>query len=124
MHRSVPRIAQRAILLSLFGSAMMLPVAGPAHAASACLYQSRSYSEGAFICVQKSLMQSCTADGGRMVWRIVADNDVSGRCTAPTAPVQSRNRAAHRTRIARQVIAPTQENSPKCFFFSGKRYCE
>lgn len=117
-------IAQHAFLLSLFGFAT-LSVASPAHAAdSACVYQSRSYSEGAFICVQKSLMQACTSDGARMVWRIVADKDIADRCVSPLPSGQFRKRMVHRTRIARQVAAPAQPNSAKCFFFNGKRYCE
>jgi Protein of unknown function (DUF1496) len=60
----------------LFGGTMALGIAGPAHAAdSVCIYQSRSYSEGAFVCVQKSLMQACTFDGNRPVWRIVPDKE-------------------------------------------------
>ena len=118
------RIARRAILLSLFGFAM-LSVAGPAHAAdSACVYQSRSYSAGAFICVQKSLMQACTSDGARPVWRIVADKDIADRCVSPLPPAQYRKRMVHRTRVARQIAAPAQPNSAKCFVFNGKRYCE
>ena len=42
----------------------------------------------------------------------------------PIYAVQPRKRAVHRTRIARQVVAPAQENSAKCFVFNGKRYCE
>ena len=119
------RMNRPLVLLLLSGCAMTLPVAGPAHATDpACLYQSRSYSEGAFICVQKSLMQSCTVDGGRMVWRIVADKDIGDRCTSPIAAAQPRRRAVHRTRIARQAAAPMQPNSAKCFVFNGKRYCE
>ncbi len=119
------RMNRRFAMLMLLGSAMALPFADPSHAAdSACLYQSRSYSEGAFICVQKSLMQTCTADGPRMVWRIVADRDIADRCVTPLSSAQPRKRMIHRTRIARQVAAPTQANSAKCFVFNGKRYCE
>ena len=118
------RINQR-LMLPLLLALASWSTASPARAAdSVCVYQSRSYSEGAFVCVQKSLMQSCTADGGRMIWRIVADKDIGDRCTMPIHAVQSRKRAVHRTRIARQVVAPTQENSAKCFVFNGKRYCE
>lgn len=118
------RIARRAILLSLFGFTM-LSVASPAHAAdSACVYQSRSYSEGAFICVQKSLMQACTSDGARLVWRIVPDKDIADRCVSPLPSAQYRKRMVHRTRVARQIAAPAQPNSAKCFVFNGKRYCE
>ena len=123
MKRPVIRIPRRLALLSLFGCAAL--AANPSHAAdSVCVYQSKSYSEGAFICVQKSLMQSCTADGGRLVWRIVADKDIGDRCVSPIPPAESRKRIVRRTRMARQAVPPTQENSAKCFVFNGKRYCE
>jgi uncharacterized protein DUF1496 len=116
---------QRLSLLLLSGWALTLPITSPLHAAeSVCVYQSRSYSEGAFICVQKSLMQSCSADGTRMLWKVVADKDIGDRCVTPIPPAESRRRFVHRTRIARQIVAPAQENSAKCFFFNGKRYCE
>lgn len=119
------RMNRRFAILLLLGSAMTLPIASPLHAAdSACLYQSRSYSEGAFICVQRSLMQACTSDGARLVWRIVADKDIADRCLSPLPSAQPRKRMVHRTRIARQVAAPAQQNTAKCFVFNGKRYCE
>ncbi len=49
-----------------------------------CLYQSKSYSDGAFICVQKSLMLNCTSDGTRPTWKIVAERDLAERCVGPT----------------------------------------
>lgn len=117
------RMNHRLVLLLLSAWTMTPSLASPAHAAGpACVYQSRSYSEGAFICVQKSLMQACTSDGARLVWRIVADRDIADRCVTPLPAV--RKRTVHRTRIARQVAAPTQPNSAKCFVFNGKRYCE
>jgi hypothetical protein len=88
------------------------------------LYQSRSYSEGAFICVQKSLMQACTSEGSRLVWRIVADKDIGGRCVTPIPTIKARKRIVRRTRVARQIVAPTEPVSAKCFVFNGKRYCE
>ncbi|MBI5320489.1 DUF1496 domain-containing protein [Bradyrhizobium sp.] len=119
------RINRRLALLLLSGWALTLSAAGPAHAADpVCLYQSRTYSEGAFICVQRSLMQSCTSDGSRLVWRIVADKDIGDRCVSPIPSAQPRKRMVHRTRIARQVVAPAQPDSAKCFVFNGKRYCE
>jgi hypothetical protein len=91
---------------------------------AACLYHSRSYSDGAFICVQKSLMLSCSSDGTRATWKIVADRDLSERCVAPnalaSAPAprrQVRRTHAIRTRVDAGVSA-------KCFTFNGKRYCE
>jgi hypothetical protein len=125
MNRPTIPAIQRLSLLFLFAAAMMRQTASPVHAAgSVCVYQSRSYSEGAFICVQKSLMQSCTADGTRMVWRVVTDKDIGERCVTPIPSAESRKRIVRRTRIARQIVAPTQPNSAKCFVFNGKRYCE
>jgi hypothetical protein len=123
MKLSAMRLPQRLALL--FGSTTALCIVSPLHAAdSVCLYQSRSYSEGAFICVQKSLMQACTSDGSRLVWRIVADKDIGDRCVTPIPTIEARKRIVRRTRVARQVVAPTEPVSAKCFVFNGKRYCE
>ena len=116
---------QRLVRLLPLAWTMTLFMASPVHAAnSVCLYQSRSYSEGAFICVQKSLMQTCASDGNRLVWRVVADTDIGNRCVTPIPSIEPRKRIVHRTRVARQVAAPMHENSAKCFFFNGTRYCE
>jgi len=125
MNRPAIRIIRRPSLLLLSGWAVSLLIATPVHAAdSVCVYQSRSYSEGAFICVQKSLMQSCTSDGSRLVWRIVADKDLGERCLAPLQSVESRKWTARRHRVARHPAAPAQQASAKCFMFNGNRYCE
>lgn len=117
------RIVQSVLLPT--AAALTLLTAAPLFAAdSVCVYQSKSYSEGAFICVQKSLMQSCTADGGRMVWRVVTDKDIGDRCVSPIPSADVRKRMVRRTRVARQVAVPAQSNSAKCFVFNGKRYCE
>jgi Protein of unknown function (DUF1496) len=109
----------------LFGCGMMLLTADAAHAAdAACLYQSRSYSEGAYICVQRSLMQTCTSDGGRMVWRVVTDIELGNRCTAPSVSAEPRRRVVRRARAVRHAVAPAEPVSAKCFVFNGKRYCE
>jgi Protein of unknown function (DUF1496) len=126
MKLSAMRLPQRLALL--FGWTTALCIVSPLHAAdSVCLYQSRSYSEGAFICVQKSLMQSCTSDGSRLVWRVVADKDLGERCLAPLQSVESRKWTARRYRVARHPAAapaPAQQASAKCFMFNGNRYCE
>ena len=94
---NLPPATQRLALLLPLGLTMASGIAGPGHAAdSACLYQSRSYSEGAYICVQRSLMQTCASDGSRMTWRIVADRDLSERCTAPLTYAEPRRRIVHR----------------------------
>ena len=93
---------------------------------SACLYHSRSYSEGAFICVQKSLMLGCSSDGTRATWKIVADRDLSERCLAPTALAYAPapRRQARRTHAIRARVDTAAGASAKCFIFNGKRYCE
>ena len=113
------------LLLLLFAWTTTLCIPSALHAAdSVCRYQSRSYSEGAFICIQKSLMQACTSDGNRLVWRIVADKNIGDRCVTPIPSIEPRKRIVRRTHIARQMVAPAQPESAKCFFFNGKRYCE
>ena len=124
MNRLTIHLNQCFVLL-LLSAWTTLCIPGPLHAAdSVCLYQSRSYSEGAFICVQKSLLQACTSDGNRLVWRIVADKDIGDRCVASIPSIEPRKRIVRRIHIARQVVAPTQYHSAKCFAFNGKRYCE
>jgi hypothetical protein len=91
-----------------------------------CLYQSKSYSDGAFICVQKSLMLNCTSDGTRPTWKIVAERDLAERCVGPTVLTYppARRRHARRMHAIRRSVEVAGEGSAKCFTFSGKRYCE
>jgi hypothetical protein len=93
---------------------------------SACLYDSRSYSDGAFICVQKSLMLTCSSDGARATWKIVTDRDINERCVSPIAlSVPSLfHKHAHRAHMIRHSINPVGQSSAKCFSFNGKQYCE
>ena len=101
-------------------------VADPAQATAACLYQSRDYSDGAYICVQKSLMLTCSFDGARASWKIVTDRDLSERCMGPTAlnaPAAIR-RHVRRRHVAHRKSEPAQQASTKCFSFNGKQYCE
>jgi Protein of unknown function (DUF1496) len=95
-------------------------------AGPACLYASKAYSDGAFICVQKSLMLSCASDGTRAVWKIVADRDLSERCVAPTTLVTAPGLRRHSYRVhgGRPRIEPAAGGFAKCFHFNGKRYCE
>jgi hypothetical protein len=91
-----------------------------------CLYQSKSYSEGAFVCVQKSLMLNCSTDGRHPSWKVVADRDLNERCVAPTALNHSAwpRRHARRTYAVRHRMDAAREISAKCFNFNGKQYCE
>jgi hypothetical protein len=114
---------RRQAMLLLFGAAMTLMISAAAQAAGpTCLYQSRSYSEGAYICVQRSLMQTCASDGA---WRVVMDRELSDRCVAPLTFTAPRKRIVHRARVVRQTVtAPVETASAKCFVFNGRRYCE
>jgi hypothetical protein len=50
----------------LLALAVALSPAGPAAAQDAsCFYAGKSYTSGAFVCVQKSLMLTCQVDGVR-----------------------------------------------------------
>jgi len=118
---------RRQALSLLFGCTTTLLASSLAQAADpACVYQSRSYSEGAYLCVQRALMQTCTSDGARMVWRVVTDSELSARCTAPLTFAEPRRRFVHRARPVRHAVAPAPAEtvSAKCFVFNGKRYCE
>jgi hypothetical protein len=91
-------------------------------AAATCVYASRSYSDGAFLCVQKSVALVCRSDGGRFAWTTVTDKDMADRCTTPepnVRPHHARVRTAFRAHHRDRLIG-----AAKCFDFNGKRYCE
>jgi len=115
----------RAALIVSFSLAAALIGATPARAADGvCVYQSRTYSEGAFICVQRAVMQTCSAEGSRMVWKVVADRDIGDRCVAPLASGAPHRRWVRHVRPVRHAAPEPGPASAKCFYFSGKRYCE
>jgi hypothetical protein len=97
-----------------------------------CLYDSRSYSDGAYVCVQKSLMLMCSSDGAKATWKPVADHDLNERCTAPVtldrSPEPHRSTEQHAHRHWRHALShrlrPFAESSARCFVFVGKQYCE
>jgi len=102
------------------------PVRAEPPATALCLYDSKSYSDGAFICAQKSLMLMCSSDGGHAMWKVVTDKDLGDRCTSPIAlgsPILPRRRARWAHHI-RHSVRPATEASAKCFSFNGKQYCE
>jgi Protein of unknown function (DUF1496) len=88
----------------------------------ACLYASKAYSEGAFVCAQKSMMLTCVADGGHVSWKVVADKEINDRCTAPVVQHYSPAPRPHRRRIAVNRFRPVVP--AKCFVFNGREYCE
>jgi hypothetical protein len=96
------------------------------NAGPTCLYESKSYSDGAYICVQKSLMLNCSSDGTKATWRIVADRDLNERCTVPMAlnhPLEPRTRV-HRRHAIRYKPLPVAESAARCFMFNSRQYCE
>jgi len=108
-------------LITLTGVAG-LPSLLHAQTAGACLYESKSYSEGASICLRPSLMLNCRLEGARMVWTIVTDQETIRFCSPPVPksygkPVRTRLHAA--VRVPRSAVAAT-----KCFQFNGRTYCE
>ncbi|WP_431205523.1 hypothetical protein ACQ86E_11755 [Bradyrhizobium betae] len=103
-----------------------LSAAAPGQAEPAtptCVYASRSYSDGAFLCVQKSIALICRSDGGRFSWTTVADKDLADRCTA-AAPHVRPHHVRVRTAAYRVHHRDPSISAAKCFDFGGKRYCE
>ena len=95
-----------------------------AGAGPVCLYESKTYSDGAYVCVQKSLMLVCASDGTRASWKPVPDKDINDRCTAPMTFHYPAQPHAHRRHAVAHRVRPLAEQSAKCFAFNGKQYCE
>lgn len=86
-----------------------------------CVYASKNYSEGAFLCVQKSIALTCRSDGVQPVWTTVTDKDLTDRC----ASAEPYSRPHRRLRTALRVHHRSFSiEGAKCFEFNGKRYCE
>ena len=110
-----------------------LGLAGPARAADPaplCIYEGNTFSEGAHICAQASLMMSCSMVGERAVWKVVTEREVSRLCVTPSradTSIRPRRHAARHAPSA-SVVAPPSDlpatGSAKCFTFNGKRFCE
>jgi hypothetical protein len=97
--------------------------------APVCIYQSESYSEGAFLCIRKGLMLGCTASAGKVNWTVSTDRELSNLCGSSDyrARLAPRQRYAQRRRPieAAAVTAPAPASpAAKCFVFNGKSYCE
>jgi len=108
------------------GAAVAAAPEQQAGAGPVCLYDSKSYSEGAYVCAQKSLMLTCSSDGTRAIWKPVGDRDINERCMAPTTlhyPPQPRPRR-HWRHVMLHRIHPVADSAAKCFMFIGKQYCE
>lgn len=121
--RSLSRFFSLAIWLAF----LVFPAAAQTQPASAplCIYDSKDYSDGAFICVQKSLMLNCSADGTKATWKIVDDKDINARCIAPLArTAEPASRPRYRRTAMRPPVFRAGDPNAKCFNFNGKRYCE
>lgn len=113
----------RGYLILLMFAGGLMPATAQQASASLCVYQGEEYSEGAVICVQKSLMLSCSLDGARTVWKVV-EKDLGNRCTAANQSAEPWKRFVRRNRPVHQPAAVAEPTAAKCFAFNGKRYCE
>ena len=77
-------------------------------AAHACTYSSKTYGDGAFVCVQKSLMLKCTVDQDKAAWVVVTDKELSDKCQRPAArgTIYQQRARWHRGNIAKQISPP------------------
>jgi hypothetical protein len=103
--------------------------AAPAPAAPValtCVYNSKTYSDGAHVCVNKNLMLTCAADSSKAVWNVATDNDARDKCARPVVHLTKAQRRAlwQRNNIRRQITRPTG-SPPFCFGFDDSPlYCE
>lgn len=87
--------------------------------APVCVYDGRSFSEGAHICVQKNLMMKCIMNDERPLWTVVLDKDLGSYCLTPL-----QRDAMHIVRRPHPRLAAPLSGSSACFTFNGKHYCE
>ena len=100
--------------------------AAPAPVVLTCVYNSKTYSDGAYVCVNKNLMLSCTADSNKAVWNVATDKDAHDKCARTAVHLTKAQRRAiwQRNNIRRQ-ITPATNPAPFCFGFDdGPLYCE
>ena len=97
-------------------------------ASPACVYENQSYSDGALICIYRSLMLSCSQDGAKASWKPVNNPKLAGVCEASSARPRPRVVEApprpHRRHGLRHPVRVQADRSAKCFVFNGKQYCE
>jgi hypothetical protein len=94
-----------------------------AESSSLCVYDNRSFSEGASICIQARLAMTCSLVADRVLWKV--DNEVSNLCVKPMQWISGerlQSRSARRS--LRKKYEPPLSKVDKCFDFGGKHYCE
>lgn len=112
-------------LLAIGVAGFAAPAAAQEQSSPVCLYASKSYSEGAYLCAQRELMLVCTVEAGRATWKPVADKTIGGRCIGDIVrPEIERPRPYRRRHVHHISVTAPPETSSKCFQFNGKRYCE
>ena len=52
-------------------------------AAPNCVYNSKTFSDGAHICIQRFLLMVCTIENKRPVWKLVPDKELTKYCLTP-----------------------------------------
>ena len=98
-----------------------------APASPACVYENKSYSDGALICIYRSLMLSCSQDGVKASWKPVTDPKLASVCEASSARprvVEAPPPRPHRRHGLRHPVRIQANQTAKCFVFNGKQYCE
>ncbi len=119
----------RSILFTFSFAIVLTPLAVHAQAPSSnnalCVYDSKDYSDGAYICAQKSMMLTCQTDGAKATWKIVTDKDINDRCIAPIVRANITEPRVRRRHYVRPASARVYADpNARCFHFNGKRYCE
>jgi hypothetical protein len=104
-------------------------LAQTAPASPVCVYENTSYSDGALICIYRSLMLSCSQDGAKASWKQVTDPKLASVCEASSARprprvVEAPPRPHRRHGVRHAPVRVQADRSAKCFAFNGKQYCE
>jgi len=121
----VIRAASVALCIATLASAAAAQSPPAAQASPVCVYESKSYSDGALICAHRSLMLACSTESAKAVWKPVTDRSLASVCDTagerPRIETPSRPRRRHGIHHPAPIDA---DRSAKCFFFNGKQYCE
>lgn len=124
-------VALAAPALAQSSSEQKPAAASAAPVALTCAYNSKTYSDGAYVCVNKNLVLMCSADSTKAVWNVATDKDASDKCARPAVHrpavhlTKAQRRAIwQRNNIRRQITRPTG-SPPFCFGVDdGPLYCE